>query len=174
MRHRGYRPDAELECQRRDEKCARRAASHDRASDRRHHRHEFLGGPFSNTMGAGLCVVQVGDPLLCPDVRRQVFKYGIRVGSNSPRPVISALLADWPPEKLKEAKESGGLLEASEVANVVTFMLTRPRGMRIRDVVSCCPLISIFRRHPLRKGVRKSRTAVSQNPFALRSTRFCH
>jgi ribitol 2-dehydrogenase len=55
-------------------------------------------------------------------VRRQVFKYGIRVGSISPGPVISALLADWPPEKLKEAKESGSLLEASEVANVVTFI----------------------------------------------------
>jgi len=68
-------------------------------------------------------------------VRRQVFKHGIRVGSISPGPVISALLADWPPEKLKEAKESGSLLEASEVANVVTFMLTRPRGMTIRDVV---------------------------------------
>ena len=68
-------------------------------------------------------------------VRRQVFKHGIRVGSISPGPVISALLADWPPEKLKEAKESGSLLEASEVANVVIFMLTRPRGMTIRDVV---------------------------------------
>lgn len=68
-------------------------------------------------------------------VRRQVFKHGIRVGSISPGPVISALLADWPPEKLKEAKESGSLLEASEVANVVLFMLTRPRGMTIRDVV---------------------------------------
>ena len=68
-------------------------------------------------------------------VRRQVFKHGIRVGSISPGPVISALLADWPPEKLKEAKESGSLLEASEVANVVMFMLTRPRGMTIRDVV---------------------------------------
>jgi ribitol 2-dehydrogenase len=68
-------------------------------------------------------------------VRRQVFKYGIRVGSISPGPVISALLADWPPEKLKEAKESGSLLEPSEVASVVTFMLTRPRGMTIRDVV---------------------------------------
>ena len=45
------------------------------------------------------------------------------------------LLADWPPEKLKEARESGSLLEASEVANVVMFMLTRPRGMTIRDVV---------------------------------------
>ena len=68
-------------------------------------------------------------------VRRQVFKHGIRVGSVSPGPVISALLADWPPEKLKEAKESGSLLEASEVANVIIFMLTRPRGMTIRDVV---------------------------------------
>ena len=68
-------------------------------------------------------------------VRRQVFKHGIRVGSISPGPVITTLLADWPPEKLKEARESGSLLEASEVAEVVTFMLTRPRGMTIRDVV---------------------------------------
>jgi ribitol 2-dehydrogenase len=68
-------------------------------------------------------------------VRRQVFKHGIRVGSISPGPVITALLADWPPEKLKEARESGSLLEPSEVANVVLFMLTRPRGMTIRDVV---------------------------------------
>jgi ribitol 2-dehydrogenase len=68
-------------------------------------------------------------------VRRQVFKHGIRVGSISPGPVVSALLADWPPEKLEEARESGSLLEASEVAEVVLFMLTRPRGMTIRDVV---------------------------------------
>ena len=68
-------------------------------------------------------------------VRRQVFKHGIRVGSISPGPVITALLADWPPEKLKEARDSGSLLEASDVAEVVMFMLTRPRGMTIRDVV---------------------------------------
>jgi ribitol 2-dehydrogenase len=68
-------------------------------------------------------------------VRRQVFKHGIRVGSISPGPVITALLADWPQEKLQDLKEAGGLLEASEVANVVLFMLTRPRGMTIRDVV---------------------------------------
>ncbi|UGY04213.1 SDR family oxidoreductase [Bradyrhizobium quebecense] len=68
-------------------------------------------------------------------VRRQVFKHGIRVGSVSPGPVISALLADWPAEKLEEAKAAGSLLEASEVAEVVMFMLTRPRGMTIRDVV---------------------------------------
>ena len=68
-------------------------------------------------------------------VRRQVFKHGIRVGAISPGPVITALIADWPAEKLKELKEAGSLLEASEVANVVMFMLTRPRGMTIRDVV---------------------------------------
>jgi ribitol 2-dehydrogenase len=68
-------------------------------------------------------------------VRRQVFKHGIRVGSISPGPVITALLADWPADKLKEARDSGSLLEASEVANVIVFMLTRPRGMTIRDVV---------------------------------------
>ena len=68
-------------------------------------------------------------------VRRQVFKHGIRVGSISPGPVITSLLADWPPEKLEEAKASGSLIEASEVASVVLFMLTRPRGMTIRDVV---------------------------------------
>ena len=68
-------------------------------------------------------------------VRRQVCKHGIRVGSVSPGPVVTALLADWPPEKLKEARDSGSLLEASDVAEVVMFMLTRPRGMTIRDVV---------------------------------------
>jgi ribitol 2-dehydrogenase len=68
-------------------------------------------------------------------VRRQVFKHGIRVGSISPGPVISALLADWPPEKLQAARDSGSLLDAHEVAEVVMFMLTRPRGMTIRDVV---------------------------------------
>ena len=43
-------------------------------------------------------------------VRRQVFKHGVRVGSISPGPVATALIADWPPEKLAEAKASGSLL----------------------------------------------------------------
>lgn len=68
-------------------------------------------------------------------VRRQVFRHGIRVGSVSPGPVASALLADWPAQKLEEARRSGSLLEPGEVAEVVRFMLTRPRGMTIRDVV---------------------------------------
>lgn len=68
-------------------------------------------------------------------VRRQVFKHGIRVGSISPGPVITSLLSDWPKEKLEEAKASGSLLEAKQIADVIVFMLTRPRGMTIRDVV---------------------------------------
>jgi ribitol 2-dehydrogenase len=68
-------------------------------------------------------------------VRRQVFKHGIRVGAVSPGPVVSALLADWPTEKLKEAREAGSLIEASEVAEVILYMLTRRRGITIRDVV---------------------------------------
>lgn len=68
-------------------------------------------------------------------VRRQVFKHGIRVGSVSPGPVITSLLADWPAEKLEAAKASGSLVEASEIAEAILFMLTRPRGMTIRDVV---------------------------------------
>jgi ribitol 2-dehydrogenase len=67
--------------------------------------------------------------------RRQVFKHGIRVGAISPGPVVTALIADWPADKLAEARASGTLLDAREVAEVVTFMLTRPRGMTIRDVV---------------------------------------
>ena len=67
--------------------------------------------------------------------RRQVFRHGLRVGSISPGPVVTGLLSDWPPEKLRQARESGSLLEAAEVAEVVLFMLTRPRGMTIRDVV---------------------------------------
>lgn len=68
-------------------------------------------------------------------VRRQVFRHGIRVGALSPGPVVTSLLADWPAEKLAAARAAGSLLEASEVAEVALFMLTRPRGMTIRDVV---------------------------------------
>lgn len=67
--------------------------------------------------------------------RRQVFKHNIRVGAISPGPVATGLLADWPAEQLAQAKANGSLLEAREVAEVVVFMLTRPRHMTIRDVV---------------------------------------
>lgn len=68
-------------------------------------------------------------------VRRQVAKHGIRVGAVAPGPVITALISDWPKEKLDEAIAAGGLMEASEVAEAVLFMLSRPRNVTIRDLV---------------------------------------
>lgn len=67
--------------------------------------------------------------------RRQVFKHGIRIGSVSPGPVITALLDDWPEDKLAAAKADGTLIEATEVAEAILFMLTRPRNVTIRDIV---------------------------------------
>lgn len=67
--------------------------------------------------------------------RRQMFKHGIRIGSVSPGPVITGLLADWPAEKLEEAKANGSLVEAEEIAQALIFMLTRPRHVTIRDMV---------------------------------------
>ena len=55
--------------------------------------------------------------------------------SVSPGPVISALLADWPEENLRKAKEAGALIEPKEVADAIMFMLTRPRNVTIRDIV---------------------------------------
>ena len=68
-------------------------------------------------------------------VRRQVNKHGIRVAQVSPGPVISALLADWLPERLQATKDAGGLIEPSEVADAVLFALTRPRNVTIHDVL---------------------------------------
>ncbi|TBA30833.1 SDR family oxidoreductase [Rhizobium ruizarguesonis] len=68
-------------------------------------------------------------------LRRQVAKHGLRVGAVAPGPVVTALLSDWPQEKLDEALAAGGLMEANEVADAVLFMLTRPRNITIRDLV---------------------------------------
>ena len=68
-------------------------------------------------------------------VRRQVAKHGIRVGAVAPGPVVTALISDWPQEKLDEAIAAGGLMEATEVAEAVLFMLTRSRNVTIRDLV---------------------------------------
>jgi ribitol 2-dehydrogenase len=82
---------------------------------------------YSGSKWAMTCFVQT--------MRRQLLKHGIRVGQVSPGPVISALLADWPEENLRKAKESGALIEPSEVADAVMFMLTRPRNVTIRDMI---------------------------------------
>lgn len=68
-------------------------------------------------------------------VRRQVAKHGIRVGAIAPGPVITALIDDWPKDKLDAELAAGGLIEPTEVAEAVLFMLTRPRNVVIRDLV---------------------------------------
>ncbi|APQ14305.1 glucose dehydrogenase [Pseudomonas oryzihabitans] len=68
-------------------------------------------------------------------LRRQLIKHDIRVGAVAPGPVVTALISDWPQSKLDEAMASGALMEASEVAEAVVFMLTRPRNVVIRDLI---------------------------------------
>jgi ribitol 2-dehydrogenase len=68
-------------------------------------------------------------------VRRQVAKHGLRVGAIAPGPVVTALISDWPKEKLDAALAAGDLMQPSEVAEAVLFMLTRPRNVTIRDLV---------------------------------------
>ncbi|MGO4669710.1 SDR family oxidoreductase [Bosea sp. 2YAB26] len=68
-------------------------------------------------------------------LRRQVIPHGLRVGAVLPGPVVTALIADWPQEKLEAERARGGLIEAEEVAEAVHFMLTRPRNVTIRDLV---------------------------------------
>lgn len=82
---------------------------------------------YSGSKWAITCFVQT--------MRRQLNKKGIRVSQVSPGPVISALLSDWPEENLRKAKESGSLIEPSEVAESIVFMLTRPRNVTIRDMI---------------------------------------
>ena len=82
---------------------------------------------YSGSKWAITCFVQA--------MRRQLNRKGVRVGQVSPGPVVSALLADWPEENLRKAKESGSLIEPTEVAEAVIFMLTRPRNVTIRDVI---------------------------------------
>ncbi len=68
-------------------------------------------------------------------LRRQVARRGIRVGAVLPGPVVTALIKDWPQDKLNAELAAGGLMEAREVAEAVLFMLTRPRNVTIRDLV---------------------------------------
>lgn len=67
--------------------------------------------------------------------RRQVAPHGIRVGAVLPGPVVTALLDDWPKEKMEEALANGSLMQPQEVADAVLFMLTRKRTVTVRDLV---------------------------------------
>lgn len=67
--------------------------------------------------------------------RRQVAPHGIRVCAVLPGPVVTALLDDWPREKMEEALANGSLMQPQEVADAVLFMLTRKRTVTVRDLV---------------------------------------
>lgn len=67
--------------------------------------------------------------------RRQVARHGVRMGAVLPGPVVTALLDDWPQEKMEEALANGSLMQPREVAEAVLFMLTRPCGVVVRDMV---------------------------------------
>ena len=67
--------------------------------------------------------------------RRQVAPHGVRMGAVLPGPVVTALLDDWPAAKMEEALANGSLMQPREVAEALLFMLTRPRGVVIRDMV---------------------------------------
>lgn len=68
-------------------------------------------------------------------LRRQVAGDNVRVGAVAPGPVVTALLDDWPKEKLAEALANGSLMQPREVAEAVLFMVTRPKGVTVRDLV---------------------------------------
>jgi ribitol 2-dehydrogenase len=68
-------------------------------------------------------------------LRRQVAPHGLRVGSIAPGPVVTALIDDWPKAKMEEALANGSLMQPTEVADAVIYMLTRPRTITIRDLV---------------------------------------
>ena len=82
---------------------------------------------YSGSKWAMTCFVQT--------MRRQTISHGIRVGQVSPGPAVSALLADWPADRLQAARDSGSLLEPEEIADAVIYMLTRPRNVTIRDMI---------------------------------------
>lgn len=67
--------------------------------------------------------------------RRQVAQHGVRVGAVLPGPVVTALLDDWPQEKLDDALANGSLMQPIEVAESVLFMVTRSPGVTVRDIV---------------------------------------
>lgn len=68
-------------------------------------------------------------------LRRQLIPHNVRVSAVAPGPVVTALLNDWPQEKMDEALANGSLMQPEEVAAAVVFMLSRPANVTVRDLV---------------------------------------
>ncbi len=68
-------------------------------------------------------------------LRRQVLRYGIRVGEVAPGIAITPLLDSWTEENRRNLLEGKGGLPPEDIAAAVVFMVTRPPHVTIRDLV---------------------------------------
>lgn len=68
-------------------------------------------------------------------VRRQVAPHGVRVGAIAPGMVANELWGDMDAERIERHVREGTALRSEDVAEIVLFMLTRPRHVAIRDLV---------------------------------------
>lgn len=67
--------------------------------------------------------------------RRQLAPHGVRMSAIQPGPVVTPLIDDWDPERRKAALENGGMMQPTDVAEALIFMLTRRQGTVVRDLV---------------------------------------
>src|SRR6266513_213607 len=100
-----------------------------------------LACPFSDAMIAGMCVIQMDDQLLCPDGAASGVQAGHSRRLSLDWPVISALRTGRAreAEAIQGVRKSAGRQPSCQRG---MFMLTRPRGITLRER-SCCPPISI-------------------------------
>jgi ribitol 2-dehydrogenase len=68
-------------------------------------------------------------------LRRQLLTSGIRVGAVAPGMVLNELWGMVDPAEIDRKVEQGAGLRSEDVAEAITFMLTRPQNVTIRDLV---------------------------------------
>jgi ribitol 2-dehydrogenase len=68
-------------------------------------------------------------------LRRQLLTSGIRVGAVAPGMVLNELWGMIDPVEIDRKVEQGAGLRSEDVAEAITFMLTRPQNVTIRDLV---------------------------------------
>lgn len=67
--------------------------------------------------------------------RRQVSQHGVRMGSVLPGTALTPLTDSWPEEKRARHEAANSIMDPGDVAKAVHFMLTRPKGVVVRDLV---------------------------------------
>jgi len=68
-------------------------------------------------------------------VRRQVAPHGVRVGAIAPGMVANELWGEMDADRIDRHVRERTALRSEDVAEIVLFMLTRPRHVAIRDLV---------------------------------------